>query len=153
MFYTLKRIYASIVWVAMFSIFSSNKESHSKRANHNDEKNNIAFERVKELLSQPSSQSTQDDEDEGCKIPNDVQFESPPNSMIWRFLRAYSYDPNIAAQSIRFCFTFFPSEFIFPCYLEKLSSSCRKCLKWRLSQSYGLSCAVREINTSTPVRF
>jgi hypothetical protein len=80
-------------------MFFSSKESQPKTIS--DEQKNSAFQRVKELLARPDESAAEHDNDEDCTIQDD-QIEAPPNSMIWRFLRAYSYDPNVTAPRIRF---------------------------------------------------
>jgi hypothetical protein len=89
----------------MFSIFSSTKESTAQKdasGQIGDEDKQGSFQRVKELLSESASapDPTDDQAAEECAPPPDVPLEEASNSMIWRYLRAYSYDSNIAAANI-----------------------------------------------------
>mmetsp|Transcript_1349 Transcript_1349/g.3611 ORF Transcript_1349/g.3611 Transcript_1349/m.3611 type:complete len:306 (-) Transcript_1349:754-1671(-) len=100
----------------MFHFLGKKEPATKKEETKSDEQKTLAFNRVVELLA------NSEHSDEEPEFP----VEHAPNSMIWRFLRAYSYDSEHAAM--------------------KLS----KYLRWRASRSYGIDCAVRQINLTTP---
>ena len=89
--------------IVMFSVFSSSKEKTPKHDQLDEEKKNIAFQRVKDLLSQPDiPEDHQEGEEDSDPNAADAEIEPVTNSMIWRYLRAYSYDPSVAAPNIRY---------------------------------------------------